>query len=305
MNEKNRLAGRFLPSRVYARWRWSVRFGLVALPLILFFAGSIVVYLTPSRYRSTAVFEYLGKRTPAEAMALLKSQAVISRVVSDLKLSGRFEVDSDTAARIVSRQMKVSAEPGTGLITLRTTALNRELARDLAVALPEALDSYEKSRAATELENRAAVESQLAREAEDIAVEKRKELTQWLRVHGDAAIQAIDQLDLDELRGDWEHAVQRVREANDRRSSIDNELAAWKSVIAVHTQPMISQNPVGKGSANPLGRVVLEALVSGLVFALAVPYLLEFAFPRRRPASRVPREVLSQIEEEVAFCQNP
>jgi hypothetical protein len=305
MNEKNRLAGRFLPSRVYARWRWSVRFGLVALPLILFIAGSIVVYLTPGRYRSTAVFEYLGRRTPAEAVALLKSQAVISRVVSDLKLSGRFEVDSDTAARILSRQMKVSAEPGTGLITLRTTALNRELARDLAAALPEALDAYEKSRAATELENRAAVESQLAREAEDIAVEKRKELTQWLRVHGDAAIQPIDRLDLDELRGDWEHAVQRVRDANDRRSNIDNELSAWKSVIAVHTQPMISHNPLGKGSANPLGRVVLEALASGFVCALGVPYLLELAFPRRRPASRVPREVLSQIEEEVAFCQNP
>jgi hypothetical protein len=277
----------------------------VALPLILFIAGSIVVYLTPGRYRSTAVFEYLGRRTPAEAVALLKSQAVISRVVSDLKLSGRFEVDSDTAARILSRQMKVSAEPGTGLITLRTTALNRELARDLAAALPEALDAYEKSRAATELENRAAVESQLAREAEDIAVEKRKELTQWLRVHGDAAIQPIDRLDLDELRGDWEHAVQRVRDANDRRSNIDNELSAWKSVIAVHTQPMISHNPLGKGSANPLGRVVLEALASGFVCALGVPYLLELAFPRRRPASRVPREVLSQIEEEVAFCQNP
>jgi hypothetical protein len=305
MNEKNRLAGRFLPSRVYARWRWSVRFGLVALPLILFFAGSIVVYLTPGRYRSTAVFEYLGKRTPAEAVTLLKSQAVISRVVSELNLSGRFEVDSDTAARILSRQVKVSAEQGTGLIRLRTTALNRELARDLAAALPDALDAYEKSRAATELENRAAVESQLAREAEDIAAEKRKELTQWLRVHGDAPIQPIDRLDLDELRGDWEHAVQRVREANDRRSSIDNELAAWKSVIAVHTQPMISHTPLGKGSANPLGRVVLEALVSGLVFALAVPYLLELAFPRRRPTSRVPREVLSQIEEEVAFCQNP
>ncbi|RYD28072.1 MAG: hypothetical protein EOP87_20210, partial [Verrucomicrobiaceae bacterium] len=73
MAQKKRLAGRFLPSRVYARWKWTVRFGLSALPLILFLAGAFTLYLSPARYRSTAVFEYLGSRSPAEAAALLRS----------------------------------------------------------------------------------------------------------------------------------------------------------------------------------------------------------------------------------------
>ena len=36
--------------------------------LLLFITGSVVFYLTPSRYQSTVVFEYLGKRTPLEAV---------------------------------------------------------------------------------------------------------------------------------------------------------------------------------------------------------------------------------------------
>lgn len=41
MASKNMLAGRFLPSRVYARWKGTARFGLCTLPLILFLAGGV------------------------------------------------------------------------------------------------------------------------------------------------------------------------------------------------------------------------------------------------------------------------
>ena len=75
VNSKNRLAGRFLPSRVYARWKWTVRCGLCVVPLILFLAGSVVVYLQPGRYQSTTVFKYTGERPAAEVVALALSRS--------------------------------------------------------------------------------------------------------------------------------------------------------------------------------------------------------------------------------------
>ncbi len=59
------------------------------MPLILFTGGGVTYYLTPSRYESTVVFEYLSKRPPNEADALLKSRNVIGPAITHLSLTER------------------------------------------------------------------------------------------------------------------------------------------------------------------------------------------------------------------------
>lgn len=305
MNVKNRLAGRFLPSRVYARWKWTVRFGLAALPLILFIAGSVTLYFSQGRYRSSAVFEYLGKRTPAEAVALLKSRAVISLASQDVKATELLEVDSETAFEIISGISGTKVDPGTGFIELTVDASRGELSRDLAVALPKALDSYEKSRAATELTTRIEAAGKLAREAEDLAEEKRTELSKWYLAHPGEAQDPLAQLAIDGLRANWQHAVSRVHEAQDQQADLEFELSNWRSVIQAHSQPVIANSPLGKDAGESLGAVILEALASGLAFALGVPYLLELAFPRRRRSIPTPGKNWSEEPDDVGFAEFP
>lgn len=59
------IRGRFLPSRVYSRWKWTVRFGLLIVPFLSFLAGGLTLYLTPGTYRSTTLIELEnGPATP-------------------------------------------------------------------------------------------------------------------------------------------------------------------------------------------------------------------------------------------------
>ena len=305
MNPKNRLAGRFLPSRVYARWKWTVRFGLAALPLILFIAGSVTLYFSPGRYRSTVVFEYLGKRTPAEAVALLKSQAVISLASQEVKTSELLGVDSETAFEIISGIIGTKVDPGTGFIELTVDTSQGALSRDLAVALPKALDSYEKSRAASELAARIEAAGEMARDAEDLAEEKRTELSKWFLAHPGEAQDPLAQLAIDGLRGNWQHAVSRVHDVEDRRADLEFELSNWQSVIQTHSQPVIANSPLAKDTGESLGAVIFGALATGLAFALGVPYLLELAFPRRRRTFSTSGKTWSEEPGDVKFTEFP
>jgi len=267
---------------VYARWKWTVRFGLSALPLILFIAGSVVFYLTPTTYRSEAVFEYLGDRPTTEVVALLKSRAVVSEASKALEAATFLSVDSSEAAEIISQSIRTKVDPETGFIELTADHPQQEFSRDLALALPKALASYEKSIVVAELTARIEAEGELAHDAGDIAEEKRTELSKFFVVHPGEAKDPSAQLAIDELRGNWQNAVGRAHEANNRLADSEIELSARKNLIQIHSQPVISSGPLSKETDDSLGAVILEALASGLAFALGVPYLLELAFPRRR-----------------------
>jgi len=304
MSVKNRLAGRFLPSRVYARWKWTVRFGLSALPLILFIAGSVVFYLTPTIYQSKAVFEYLGKRPTAEVVALLDSQQVISEASKALEAATLLGVDSYEAVEIISQSIQTKVDPGTGFIELTADHPQQQFSRDLAAELPKALDSYEKSTAVAELTARIEAEGRLAHDAGDIAAEKRAELLKWFIVHPGEAKDPSAQLAIDELRGNWQNAVGRAHESNNRLADSEIELSARKSLIQIRSQPEISSGPLSKETGDSLGAVILEALASGLAFALAAPYLLELAFPRRRRTPPTLEEIGFEKAENIGIMNS-
>lgn len=305
MNVKNRLAGRFLPSRVYARWIWIVRFGLSALPLTLFIAGGVTYYLTPSRYESTAVFEYLGKRPPAEAAALLRSRGVIGPAITSLRLTERVGLDFDNLSRMISKAIRTVVDSGTGMVELTVEDLQGELARDLAAELPKSLDAYEKSLASAEITVRLEAAEVSVTEGEDEASVKRQALARLISVRGDQAADPVSQLDLDAARGDWDHAYQRVLEGRAKVADARRELAALGKWVVIHSPPVISLEPVGRKPGESLGEIIGESLGIGLAFALLVPYLLELAFPRRRQPGSARKDASRETADEADFPGEP
>jgi len=301
MASKNMLAGRFLPSRVYARWKGTARFGLCTLPLILFLAGGVTYYFAPSRYQSTAVFQYLGQRTPREASALLKTQRVIFPVIEALELGKRLEVDKETAERILSDLIDASVDPDSGMITIQVTNPQKELARDIAAELPKALDAYERSLAAGAISVRLEVAEKAMTDAEDETAAKRQALMRLISLRGDSPADPLARIDVDAARTEWEHAHHQVLENRQRIADANrerNNLGKW---VEIHSTPAISNTPVGKAADESLGGMILQALGVGLGFSLLAPYLLEFAFPRRS-RRRVPVKQRTEWSEP---CDEP
>ncbi len=266
---------------MYARWKWTVRCGLCVVPSILFLSGSLTLYLSPSRYESTAVFEYLGKRPLPEVAALLTSRKVIEQAVSATDLTRRLGVDMETAIDIISKTMEISVEPTTGMIELVVTNTQKEVARDLAAELPESLEHYESTLASRAIDARLKALGTFVREAEDHQESMREILVKTIRANGEPPVNALAGLNVDAARRDWESAQNERLAGEARYKDISFEMENPKKWVAVHSNPRISQTPVGKMPDESLGWVIVQALGAGLACALVIPYFLELAFPRR------------------------
>jgi len=290
MNKKNRLAGRFLPSRVYARWKWTVRFGLCAVPLILFLAGGLTLYLKPNRYQSAVVFEYLGNRPIQEAAALLKSHNVIELAASATELTKQLTMDMDTAQEVVVKSIETTEDRATGMIELKVTNAKKELARDLAVELVKGLGAYEASLVTHAVETRLEAAERSVVDAEDEAEAKQQTLAKLIAMRGDPAADPIAKLDIDAARREWDNAYSDVLAARAMVGEMKRALANPAKWVEVHSNATLSQKPFGNQADELLGEVALQALATGLALALAVPYLLELALPRRRAKALNGRE---------------
>ncbi len=258
-----------------------MRSGLCALPLILFLAGSLVVYFQPSRYQSTTVFQYLGNRPHPEVVALLKSRNVFQKVSEHADLPQRMGVSMETCFEIIAPTIKTDVDPLSGMIELSVSNTQKDLARDLAEKLPKALDAYETTLSTQDINLRLRAAEQSVTDAEDEAEMKRQTLAKFLAVRGDPPADPVAKLGVDAARLDWENAHRRVLEGRARVGEIKHELVNPGKWVVVHSQPVISDNSVAGESDETMGSVILESLGTGLAFALLVPYLLELAFPRR------------------------
>jgi hypothetical protein len=259
-----------------------VRSGLCAVPLILFLAGSVVVYLQPSRYQSTAVFKYSGERPAAEVAALLKSRSVFDRVFEQEGLHHQLEVSKDTAFEMMSRLAKTQVEPASGTIEVKVTHTRKEIARDLADGLPKALDAYEAQLAEQELKNRMTAVLQSLIEIEDETEAKGQFLSKLISVRGEALADPAARVDIDAARADWENARERVLEAEGEKRALAETSKVRHTWVEVITAAQISDTPVVTDKDETMGVVIFRSLGTGLGLALAVPYLLELLFPRVR-----------------------
>jgi hypothetical protein len=285
METKKRLAGRFLPSRVYARWVWTVRSCLVVLPAILFLAGALTLYLSPSRFKSTVTFEYVGKRPLPDVAALMKSSNLLGRVHDSLELGKRLGVDRDTSTTILRDATEVTLTPATRMMQVDVVLTPAELARDVAAAFPKALEDYEKSLAIAEIKMRLHDAQNEVAAAEDRVAFAQKSIARLVSVRGEETGDPVSQLDVDAARAAWTHANEQLLESQalvDRLAREHFSLGTW---TVTHTVAQISHLSVGPNSEDTLGIVILRSLGIGLGCALAIPYLLELAFPRRHRKS--------------------
>ncbi len=269
-----------MPSRVYARWKWTVRAGLLVVPLVVFLWGAVIVYFTPERYESKVMFEYLGKRPQAEVLKLLKSGEVVKWAVGELNLTKEWSIDRENAERITEGITRTRVEPNTGLIEISVKHLKKETARDLANTLVKSLGRYEQSLMDVAAQAKIEASAELLVEAEDEMVAKRQALSRLISVRGEKAADPLSQLDLDAARRDWDHAHQQVLDLRSKIVEMKRESANPVKWTVVHTEPLIAYTPGRKNFT--LEDATMQALVAGVVVTFVLPYFLELVLPRRR-----------------------
>ena len=298
METKKRLAGRFLPSRVYARWVWTVRSCLVVLPSILFLAGALTLYLSPSPFKSTVAFEYVGKRPLPDVAELMKSSNLLGRVHDSLELGKRLKIDRGTVTTILRGATEVTPTPATRMIQVDVVLTSAELSRDVAAAFPKALEDYENSLAIAGIKTRLHSAQNEVAAAEDRAASAQKALARLISVRGEETGDPVSLLDVEAARAAWTHSNEQLLGSQALVDSLKLELSSPGIWTVVHTVPQISNSSVGPKSEDTLGMVVLRSIGIGLGCALAIPYLLEIAFPRRhrKSASAAPNWENAEID---------
>lgn len=277
--------GRFLPSRVFHRWKWVVRTSLSIIPLVLFLSGSLRIYLSPAKFSSSTVFEVINGPALREIEEYLRTGDVISRAVDHLQIQRQLQMDRDLCVSTLRENLETEIFRDTHIIRLQVTLSSAVIARDVAEELPKSLVADLTDTLTARSEQRIAEIRQL----ESVAADRAKEVsTRWIKlqeVHGPSPENAGAAI-----------AIENARSATHQAEA---EMAKWTALVqeeqtqrihqqprlVVHTKPQIANNPVDSRQGHPLGMLVLECIGWALALALALPYLLELLFPndKRQP----------------------
>lgn len=280
---------RFHPSRVYARWKWTLRACLTLLPALSMLIGGITLFLTPGRYMSRTVFEIVNGPAPGEVAQLAASREVLERVVSSLRLAEVFDVDRETVLQILRQQTRSAVIPGTRMIRVETELVRAAQARDVADELPDSIVAHLSSIRHDIARNKAAEMDELIRIASDEAEERAKSLANLTRIHGNAgtapeADVLVGRAKRQSILADAE--LERLRDLKNHYLSDEIES---RPRLVVHEEPVIAC-AIGSSreSAPELGWIVVRAILQSLAAALLLPYLLEWVFPRSREPVSAP-----------------
>ncbi|MEO7098341.1 MAG: hypothetical protein ABI162_03185 [Luteolibacter sp.] len=279
MMENRQSAGRFLPSQVYRRWKWSVRFGLLIVPMLFLLSEGPVLFLTPSKYGSTVLLEIENGRTPQENAKLLQSSQIIESVVRGLGLSQRWNVDTDTAEIILRENTEVKVVPDSRLIEISVTSVKKDLARDIAKAIPQNLSKLEGDRLLRENSSKIAKMDRLIDEASDASAVKAVAITKIEKLHGPESSDSAVLRELERARRASLVADAEVERLEVLRAEITKGSINLEPRLIIHTEPQISDKPTNPKWGAALDELLLQALAVGLVTALFLPYLWELAFP--------------------------
>jgi len=250
--------------------------------------------ITPGKYSSTTLVEVENARSPQESAKLLKSSAILGRVISDLELVQKFQVDHETAREILSDAVHVKVVPDTRLIGIDVTLAQKELARDVAADLPRSLARFESDRMRDE--NLAKVEKldQLIQDARDTSAENAVAVTRIEKIHGDALPETPSFRELERARFASRAADAEVGRLRDLRAAAVTALVDAEPRLIVHTEPVISPSPGNPKTGPALEELLLQALAAGLTVALLLPYLCELTFPVRK-VSQVVSDVIYDL----------
>jgi hypothetical protein len=286
------IRGRFLPSRVYDRWKWTVRFGLLIVSLLVFLAGGLVLYLTPGSFRSTTLFELENGPSPRETLELLESRGVLDRVSGNLELHERFQTDREEVISQLREIISSRVVPKTRFIELSVTYRQRVEARDIAEEVPTALKQHLAHIARQNSTDKAAEIDALIRDAGDSAEGRAADAGNLEKIHGStpedgSAIAALQRARRASLLADAEVERLRALKAETLASGIESQPR-----LIIHSAPVVSDEAVVPKMDEELTRLALGSLAAGLLSALLLPYLMELAFPPRRRRTAEPHPVI-------------
>lgn len=284
--------GRFLPARVFKRWKWVVRLAISIVPLTLFLAGALQIYLSPNQFSSTSVFEITNGPNLREIEERLQTGNVISRVVDRLQIHNQLRVDRESSISIIRENLESEILEGTRMIRLKVTLSKAVLARDVAAEIPKAVVED----IASDLKARSDQRITEIRQLESAEADRARELSsRWIKLqefHGRSpsnpgAAAAIEQARTATLLAETEVAKLNALAINEQTRLIQDQAR-----LRVHTEPQISLNAVDSRQPDPFGKLILECIGWALAIALAVPYLLEWLFPSARREDPAPAAVL-------------
>lgn len=270
---------RFLPSRIYSRWKWSVRCGLLLVPFLSFLAGGLLLYLSPVRYRSTTLVEFQNSPPAHELAELLESRANLTAVIDQLQLTNLLSLDSDTVVAVLREATEVKVVPDTSLLEVSVTLRQKDTARDTAAQLVRSLRDYLTGIVTTAGKTKADRLESLITHAIDLAEQQATTVANLEKLHGPAPADGAPATLLERARraallADAE--VERLRTL--RNECLTQNLDALPRLV-VHSDPVVSQTPCSPQVGLEFSKLIGRSLLLGLLTALLLPYLMELAFP--------------------------
>lgn len=280
--------GRFLPSRVFSRWKWTVRFGLLIVPLLVFLSGGLVLFLSPNVYRSSCLFSHQNGPPPGEIVELLKSDKVLGIVVNNLELTEKLDLDSQNCTDILRESIKIRLVPDTRLLEISTDFRNKQLARDITGETPTALDQHLSQAAQEQFVFQIAEMKNILNDARDTAEEQAVALNRLLTTHAESLDEPVVATATERARRATLLADAEVERIQALIRTSKAERPGRLPHLTVHSDSKISEAPVDPRVGPDLNQLVVRSLIAGLLASLLLPYLLELAFPPRfsRPKTR-------------------
>jgi polysaccharide biosynthesis transport protein len=189
---------------------WQViknRYGIILLTLLLvFMTAAVITYVMPKKYESEATIEVKprgGGMKPLGAMyndaagvggvtpqffgtefEKIKSRNSLMKVVENLELVNRWNVDKETALRILKGIVSTQNIRGTDLISIRVRHTSKVDARDVTDEVAKAYRAYRSEIESGDAERQLHELNKAVRDQEDKVEERRKVLATIVRTKG-------------------------------------------------------------------------------------------------------------------------
>jgi capsular exopolysaccharide synthesis family protein len=189
---------------------WQViknRYGIILLSLLLvFMTAAVITYVMPKKYQSEATIEVkpraagisplgsqLNELSGARAMTpqffgtefeKIKSRNSLEKVVQNLELVNRWNVDKETALAILKGIVGTQNIRGTDLISIRVRHTNKVDARDISEEVALSYRQYRAEIESRDAENALQELNKAVRNQEDKVEERRKVLATIVRTKG-------------------------------------------------------------------------------------------------------------------------
>lgn len=187
---------------------WQViknRYGIILLTLLLvFMTAAVITYVMPKKYESEAVIEVKPRsngespigdgRMSGRALMTpqffgtefekIKSRNALTKVVDNLELVNKWNVDKQTALNILKGIVVTQNIRGTDLISIRVRHTNKEDARDITAEVAQAYKQYRMEEESRYSDKNLYELNKAVRTQEDKVEERRKVLAQIVRTKG-------------------------------------------------------------------------------------------------------------------------